>query len=42
MNIYLGLFLVAFATLSIEIITVRLLSVTTWYYLSFFAKEIIA
>lgn len=37
MNIFLGLFLIAFAGLSLEITLVRLLSVTTWYYLGFFA-----
>ncbi|MGC1375356.1 MAG: hypothetical protein WA821_03980, partial [Anaerolineales bacterium] len=37
MNIFLGLFLVAFSGLSLEIILVRLLSVTTWYYLAFFS-----
>lgn len=37
MNVYLGLFLVAFSTLSLEITLVRLLSVTTWYHLAFFA-----
>ena len=37
MPIYLGLFVIAFATLSLEITLVRLLSVTTWYHLSFFA-----
>jgi hypothetical protein len=37
MNIYLGLFLIAFSGLSLEIALVRLLSVTTWYHLAFFA-----
>ncbi len=37
MNIYLGLFLVAFSALSLEVTLVRILSVTTWYHLSFFA-----
>jgi spermidine synthase len=37
MNIYLGLFLIAFSGLSLEITLVRLLSVTTWYHLAFFA-----
>lgn len=37
MNIFLGLFLIAFSGLSLEIILVRLLSVTTWYHLAFFA-----
>lgn len=37
MHVYLGLFLVAFSSLSLEITLVRLLSVTTWYHLAFFA-----
>jgi hypothetical protein len=37
MHVYLGLFMIAFSTLSLEITLVRLLSVTTWYHLSFFA-----
>ncbi len=37
MNIYLGLFLIAFTGLSLQITLVRLLSVTSWYYLAFFA-----
>ncbi len=37
MNIFFGLFLIAFSGLSLEIILVRLLSVTTWYYLAFFS-----
>jgi hypothetical protein len=37
MNIYGGLFLVAFSGLSLEITLVRLLSVTTGYHLVFFA-----
>ncbi len=37
MHVYLGLFLVAFSALSLEITLVRLLSVTTWYHLAFFA-----
>ena len=37
MNIYAGLFVVAFAMLALEVSLVRLLSVTTWYHLSFFA-----
>jgi hypothetical protein len=36
MSIYLGLFLVAFSGLSLEITLVRLLSVTAWYHLAFF------
>jgi len=34
---YLGTFLIAFATLALEIATTRLLSVVTWYHLAFFA-----
>jgi hypothetical protein len=37
MNVYTGLFLVCFAGLALEVTLVRLLSVTTWYYLAFFA-----
>ena len=37
MNIYIGLMLIAFSGLSLEIALVRLLSVTTWYHLAFFA-----
>lgn len=37
MTAYLGLFLVALSALGLEISLVRLLSVTTWYHLSFFA-----
>ena len=37
MNIFLGLFLTAFTGLSLEITLVRLLSVTSWYYLAFFS-----
>jgi len=37
MSVYAGLFLVSFSMLSMEISLVRLLSVTTWYHLSFFA-----
>jgi spermidine synthase len=37
MNVYLGLFLIAFAGLTLELALVRLLSVTTWYHLAFFA-----
>lgn len=37
MHIYLGLFAIAFSMLTLEITLVRLLSVTTWYHLSFFA-----
>ncbi|MEK7485933.1 MAG: hypothetical protein AABZ60_16545 [Planctomycetota bacterium] len=35
--IYLGIFLIAFASLALEVTLVRLLSVTTWYHLAFFA-----
>ena len=37
MNVYLGIFFAGFAGLSLEIALVRLLSVTTWYHLGFFA-----
>lgn len=37
MNVYLGLFFTAFSMLALEVSFVRLLSVTTWYHLSFFA-----
>ncbi|HVF29538.1 MAG TPA: hypothetical protein VNA22_01160 [Pyrinomonadaceae bacterium] len=37
MNIYLGTFLIAFSTLALEITLSRLLSVSTWYHLAFFA-----
>lgn len=37
MNVYIGTFLIAFATLALEITLARLLSVSTWYYLAFFA-----
>ncbi|KPL90153.1 spermidine synthase family protein [Herpetosiphon geysericola] len=37
MPIYFGLFLIAFASLSVEISLSRLLSVMTWYHLAFFA-----
>lgn len=37
MSVYAGLFLTAFSMLSLEITLVRLLSVTTWYHLAFFA-----
>lgn len=39
-NIYLGMFLIATATLALELAFTRLLSVTTWYYLAFFAVSI--
>ncbi len=37
MNVYLGTFLIAFTTLALEITLSRLFSVSTWYYLAFFA-----
>jgi len=37
MRVYLGLFTVAFSVLALEVTLVRLLSVTTWYHLAFFA-----
>jgi len=37
MKTYIGTFLIAFATLALEITITRLLSVTGWYYLAFFA-----
>ncbi|MGH9857255.1 MAG: hypothetical protein ACRD4B_05365, partial [Acidobacteriota bacterium] len=37
MKIYSGLFLIACATLALEITLSRLLSVITWYHLAFFA-----
>ena len=37
MNLYLGTFLIAFTTLALEVTLTRLLSVTTWYHLAFFA-----
>lgn len=36
MYIYIGLFLICFAGLALEVTLVRLLSVTTWYHLAFF------
>ena len=36
MRVYLGTFLIAFATLVFEVTLARLLSVTSWYYLGFF------
>lgn len=35
--IYIGTFLIAFTTLALEITLTRILSVTTWYHLAFFA-----
>ena len=37
MHIYIGTFLIAFATLTLEITLSRFLSVSTWYHLAFFA-----
>lgn len=37
MNVYIGTFLIAFSTLALEITLSRLFSVSTWYYLAFFA-----
>ena len=37
MNVYLGTFLIAFSTLALEITLSRILSVSTWYHLAFFA-----
>jgi hypothetical protein len=37
MNIFIGTFLIAFATLALEITFTRLLSVIAWYHLAFFA-----
>ena len=37
MRTYVGTFLIAFATLALEIALTRLLSVVTWYHLAFFA-----
>src|SRR5215510_7294154 len=37
MNVYFGTFLIAFATLALEITLSRFLSVSTWYHLAFFA-----
>jgi hypothetical protein len=39
-SIYLGTFLIAAATLALEVTLTRLLSVTTWYHLAFFAVSI--
>ena len=36
-HIYLGTCLIAFSTLALEITLTRLLSVTSWYYMAFFA-----
>ena len=35
--VYWGIFLIAFTTLALEITLTRILSVTTWYHLAFFA-----
>jgi spermidine synthase len=40
MGLYLGIFLISFATLALEVTLTRLLSVTTWYHLAFFAVSI--
>lgn len=37
MSIYIGTFLIAFTSLALEIVLTRLLSVSTWYHLAFFA-----
>jgi spermidine synthase len=37
---YLGIFLIAFATLALEVTLTRLLSVTTWYHMAFFAVSV--
>ena len=37
MLVYLGIFLIAFSTLALEVTLTRLLSVITWYHLAFFA-----
>ena len=37
MRVYVGTFLLAFAMLALEVTLTRLLSVTTWYHLAFFA-----
>ncbi len=37
MRVYLGTFLIAFATLALEITTSRLISVVSWYHMAFFA-----
>ena len=39
MGIYAGLFILSGATLALELALVRILSVTTWYYLAFFANS---
>ena len=38
--VYTGLFLIALASLAIQIVLVRLLSVITWYHLAFFSISI--
>jgi len=40
MALYVGIFLIAFTTLALEVSLTRLLSVTTWYHLAFFAVSI--
>jgi hypothetical protein len=37
MDIYIGVFLISFTSLALEVTLTRILSVTTWYYLAFFA-----
>ncbi len=37
MNVYIGLFLIAFSTLAMEVTLARLVSIITWYHLAFFA-----
>src|SRR5262249_11350439 len=37
MSVYLGTFLIAFTPLALEVTLTRLMSVTTWYHLAFFA-----
>lgn len=37
MQIYLGIFLIAFTSLALEVTLTRLLSASTWYHLAFFA-----
>ena len=40
MGAYLGIFLIAFGTLALEVTLTRLLSVTTWYHMAFFAVSV--
>ena len=39
-NFYVGIFSIAFTTLALEVSLTRLLSVTTWYHLAFFAVSV--